>query len=94
MTTYHYDQFSADNVGLTFVSSSEPDTIGVAFDFEKNGLFEMEMDETGKITILFDEIENAEFLLVDFRELIDRGERELTAWHARLSEPGGMWAKE
>ena len=94
MTTFRYDQLRADDVTLTFISSSEPDTIGVEFAFDGNALFEMTMNESGATAILFDEIENAELPLTDLRGLLDRGEKELLSWHARLTRPGEMWAKD
>ena len=94
MTTYRFDRVRADDVTLTFTSSEEPDTIGVEFAFQGNALFEMTMDESGTVAVLFDEIENAELPLNDLRSLFDRGEKELLSWYVRLSEPGEMWAKE
>jgi hypothetical protein len=94
MTIFRCDRLKAADVELTFVSSNEPDTIGVEYAFQGNCLFDLRMDSAGTTSILFDEIENAEFPLSDLRELIERGEDELKKWHARLSEPGEMWAKE
>jgi len=84
----------ADDVTLTFTSSSEPDNIGVEFAFEGNVLFEMTMDENGTASVLFGEIENAELPLNDLRSLLDHGEKELLSWYERLTRPGEMWAKE
>ena len=94
MTIFRCDQLRTADVQLVFTSSNEPDTIGVEFQFEGNGLFEIIMDGSGTANVLFDEIENAEIPISDLRALLDRGEKELIEWHARLSETGQMWAKE
>ena len=77
----------------TFVSSEEPDTIGVEFALGGNMLFDMTMGEEGEIAVLFDEIANSEFPLPVLRELLDRGESELKNWHTRLTQPDGIWGK-
>jgi len=71
---------------MTFVSSNDPDTIGVEFTVKGNGLFDLAMTMDGEISIIFDEIENAEFALDDLHTLLQRGELELKNWHRRLSE--------
>ena len=93
MTISRFDRLTAADVQLVFVSSNEPDTIGVEFAYEGNALFELTMDSAGETSILFDEVENAELPLSDSRDLLERGEVELKNWHARLSVPGEMWSK-
>jgi hypothetical protein len=92
MTTSRYDRLKASDVELVFLSSNDPDTIGVEFRYEGNGLFELTMISDGTTAIIFDEIENMELPLSDFRALLEHGEAELKGWHSRLSEPGEMWS--
>ena len=93
MTTSRFEQIDADAVKAMFVSSEQPDTIGVEYVLHGNMLFDMSMGRDGAITVMFDEVASAEFPLDALRELLDRGEAELRNWNTRLSEPEGIWAK-
>lgn len=91
MTTSRCDRISADDVGLQFVSSEQPDTIGIEVMFGGNMLFDITRQSDGSQSIMFDDAAGAEFEIGDFNKLLARCLFELDAWAARLQEPGGIW---
>lgn len=94
MTIFRSNFVDASKLTYSFVSSSEPDTIGVEVALDGNVLLDVSMDEDGKITVFFDEDgHQAEFELSELRAVLTKCETELNDWRNRLIEPGGIWSK-
>ncbi len=94
MTIFRSNFVDTTRLAYAFVSSSEPDTIGVEVALDGNVLLDVSMDEDGKITVLFDEDgHQAEFELNELRAVLTKCETELNDWRNRLIEPGEMWSK-
>ena len=93
MTISPSELIRLEDVNLLYVSAENPDTIGIEVYFEGNMLFSVDMYQGGKLTIMFDDAENAEFDLPAFKDLISRCEDELKAWHANLTVPGCIWGQ-
>ncbi len=95
MTTFRSKFVDTSKLTYSFVSSSEPDTIGVEVAQDGNVLLDVSMDEDGNITLFFDEDgHQAEFELSELRAVLTKCETELNDWRNRLIEPGGIWSKE
>lgn len=94
MTIFRSSLVDAPKLTYSFVSSSEPDTIGVEVALDGNVLLDVSMGEDGKITVLFDEDgHQAEFELSELRSVLTKCETELNDWRNRLTAPGEMWSK-
>ncbi|AOL94622.1 hypothetical protein BG023_111696 [Porphyrobacter sp. LM 6] len=94
MTIFRSNFVDTTRLTYAFVSSSEPDTIGVEVALDGNVLLDVSMDEDGKITVLFDEDgHQAEFELNELRAVLTKCETELNDWRNRLTAPGEMWSK-
>lgn len=95
MTIFRSNFVDASKLTYQFVSTSDPDTIGVEVELDGNVLLEVEMTEDGKITVYIDEDSHqAEFELNELRAVLTKCETELNDWRNRLIEPGEMWSKE
>lgn len=94
MTIFRFNFVDVSKLTYAFVSSSEPDAIGVEVALDGNVLLDLSMDEDGKITVFFDEDgHQAEFELNELRAVLAKCETELNDWRNRLIEPGGIWSK-
>jgi hypothetical protein len=95
MTIFRSNLVDVSKLTYAFVSSSEPDTIGVEVALDGNVLLDVSMDEAGKILVFFDEDgHQAEFELSELRAVLMKCETELNDWRNRLIERGGIWSKE
>jgi len=94
MTTSRYDRIAAAALTAVYVSSNEPDTIGVELMHEGKTLFDLCVGADGETTIMFDRVAGMEFVLSDLLRVVDRYKGELDQWRAGLAAPGGIWAAE
>jgi len=95
MTIFRFKFVDTSKLTYAFVSSSEPDTIGVEVGLDGNVLLDVEMFEDGRITVFIDEDSHqAEFDLNELRAVLTKCETELNDWRNRLTAPGGIWSKE
>jgi len=92
MTTFRCERIAPAALTAQYVSSNEPDTIGVELMHKGKTVFDLNMDADGETTILFDQAAGKEFVLSDLLQVVDRYRGELEAWRAGLTVPGGIWA--
>jgi hypothetical protein len=92
MTIYRSDLVDTATLKYQFVSSNEPDLIGVEVMSDDNVLFEVSMNQYGQTTVQFEkEAGQMEFTLKGLREVLNKCENELTEWRNRLLLPNGVW---
>ncbi len=91
MTIYRCEPIPEAQLNFQYVSANDPDTIGIEVCHEDNMLFGVDMYEDGRLTIMFDDAENAQFNMVEFKRLLERCEAELIAWRDNLIRPGSVW---
>jgi hypothetical protein len=95
MTIFRSSFVDTSKLTYAFVSTNEPDTIGVEVELDGNVLLDVSMNEHGNITVFFDEDgHQSEFELNDLRAVLTKCETELNDWRNRLIEPGGIWSEE
>lgn len=93
MTTFRSELIEPSSLHYQFVSSNEPDLIGVEVSLDSNVLIDMSMNELGLTSVLFDtDGGQFEFDLNGIRSVLNKCEVELSAWRERLCEPGEIWA--
>ena len=79
------------DVEILTASSNEPDAIRYEAWMKGKLLFGFDFDVDGRRSIEFGSIGNVEFDANAFRDLINDGIEELTAWETELREMGGTW---
>ena len=85
----------AERLTFQFVSSNDPDLIGVEVMLDGNLLIDVSMDEDGRTSVLFDtDGGQFEFDLTSLRTVLDKCETELSAWRQRLMLPGEIWGND
>ena len=78
-----------------FVSSNDPDLIGVEVLLDGNVLIDVSMNERGETGLLFDQDGGGmEFDLSEFRLVLAKCESELCAWRERLRTSGENWSEK
>jgi hypothetical protein len=93
MTIFRCDLIDPERLTYLFVSSNDPDTIGVEVMLDGNVLIDFSMNQRSEISVLFDQDGGSmEFDLASLREILGKCEGELSAWRARLVVPGGIWS--
>lgn len=93
MTIFRSDLVDAERLEFQFVSSNDPDLIGVEVMLDGNMLIDVSMDQHGLTSVLFDtDGGQFEFDLVQIRATLNKCETELLAWRDRLMKPGEIWA--
>jgi hypothetical protein len=93
MTIFRCDLIELEKLTYTFLSSNDPDLIGVEVMLDGNVLIDFSINEEGETSVLFDQDGGSmEFDLVSLRKVLDKCESELSAWRARLMVPGGIWS--
>lgn len=94
MTIFRSNFVDTSKLAYQFVSTSDPDRIGVEVELDGDVLLDVSMDEDGNITVFIDEDSHqAEFELNELRAVLTKCETELNDWRNRLIEPGEMWSK-
>ncbi|RYD54822.1 MAG: hypothetical protein EOP60_06945 [Sphingomonadales bacterium] len=93
MTIFRSDLIDTERLRFQFVSSNDPDLIGVEVMLDDNLLIDVSMDDQGQTSVLFDSDNEGsmEFDLGLLRGVLDRCETELSAWRTRLQAPGEIW---
>ncbi|HVJ02787.1 MAG TPA: hypothetical protein VM662_11440 [Sphingomonas sp.] len=93
MTIFRSELIDTERLKFQFVSSNDPDLIGVEVYQGDNLLVDVSMDQHGQTSVLFDSDQEGsmEFDLQSLRHLLDRCEAELSAWRERLKAPGEIW---
>jgi hypothetical protein len=92
MTTFRSSQIDTRRLAFQFVSSNEPDLIGVEVSLDGNVLIDVSMNARGETSVLFDEDgAQMEFDLTHLRTLLAKCENDLIAWRDRLVAPGEIW---
>lgn len=95
MTTFRSNLVDAERLTFQFVSSNDPDLIGVEVMLDGHLLIDVSMDESGQTSVLFDtDGGQFEFDLATVRSVLDRCESELSAWRQRLMMPGEIGEQE
>ncbi|UIJ45002.1 hypothetical protein LZK98_18415 [Sphingomonas cannabina] len=92
MITFRSDLVDPKRLKFQFVSSNDPDLIGIEVTLDGNVLIDVSMDEKGQTSVLFDTDGDAfEFDLAQLKTVLEKCETELSAWRWRLMTPGGIW---
>lgn len=92
MTIFRSELIQPMSLRYEFLSSNDPDMIGVEVSLNGNVLIDVSMDEFGSTSVLFDtDGGQFEFDLDGIRSVLDKCEAELSAWRDRLRETGGIW---
>jgi hypothetical protein len=92
MTTFRSELIESSSLRYQFVSSNDPDLIGVEVSLSDNVLIDVSMNEQGLTSVLFDtEGGHFEFDLNDIRSVLNKCEIDLSAWRDRLCAPGEIW---
>lgn len=95
MTIFRCDLIDTDKLTYQFVSSNDPDLIGVEVMLKGDTLIDISMNQQGETSVLFDDDgRHMEFELTSLRMVLDKCENELSAWRARLMEPGEIWSEK
>ena len=93
MTIFRCDLIDAERLKFQFVSSNDPDLIGIEVMLDDNTLIDVSMDRHGLTSVLFDtDGGQFEFDLAQIRATLEKCETELLAWRSRLMGPGEIWA--
>ena len=79
---------------LRHASSNEPDMIGIEI-FSRSGdlLFDMYLQENGRRSVVFGQVDGKEFAAADLCKLISDCSEELDEWAANLRKPGEIWSQ-
>jgi hypothetical protein len=92
MTIFRSNLVDAERLKFQFVSSNDPDLIGVEVMLDGNVLIDVSMDQHGQTSVLFDtDGGQFEFDFGSLRAVLDKCEAELSAWRQRLMMPGEIW---
>ena len=92
MTIFRCERVDPERLTYQFVSSNDPDLIGVEVELDGNVLIDVSMDAFGLTSVLFDtDGGQFEFDLAQLRSVLDKCETELSAWRERLIQPGEIW---
>ena len=79
------------DVEILTASSNEQDAIRYEVWMKGKLLFGIDFEVDGRRSIEFGSIGDVEFDADAFRDLIDDGVKELTAWETELRKVGGTW---
>jgi hypothetical protein len=95
MTIFRSNLVDAERLEFQFVSSNDPDLIGVEVMFDGNVLIDVSMDEGRQTSVLFDtDGGQFEFDFASLRAVLDKCQTELSAWRQRLMMPGEIWEQK
>ena len=93
MTIFRSDLIDVSQLTFQFVSSNDPDLIGVEVMLDGNVLIDLSMNQDGLTSVLFDpDGRQMEFDLVELRALLEKCEADLRDWRGRLTVPGEIWS--
>ncbi|WP_443971168.1 hypothetical protein [Sphingobium sp. CR28] len=92
MTIFRCELIDVERLVYQFVSSNDPDLIGVEVMLDGNTLIDFSMNEAGDTSVLFDPDGGLmEFDVSDIRSVLDKCEGQLTAWRERIMASGEIW---
>ena len=92
MIIYRSELVDPVRLEFQFVSSNDPDVIGVEVMLDGNVLIDIAMNQAGQSSVLFDpDGGQMEFDLGELRALLDKCWSDLSAWRCRLQEQGQIW---
>jgi|JI10StandDraft_1071094.scaffolds.fasta_scaffold2918712_1 hypothetical protein len=93
MTIFRCNQIDIEKLTYQFVSSNDPDLIGVEVMLDGNVLMDISMNERGETSVIFDQDGGSmEFDIENLRKILDKCESELSDWRLRLMVSGEIWS--
>jgi hypothetical protein len=92
MIIFRSNLIGPSQLAYQFVSSNDPDLIGVEVTLDGNTLIDISMDEIGRVSVLFDQDGGQmEFDFDDLLLVLEKCKTELDAWRERLMVVGEIW---
>ena len=93
MTIFRSELVDVSKLTYQFVSSNDPDIIGIEVMLDGDVLIDISMGVTGATSVLFDaDGGQMEFDLEDLRRVLAKCELDLIGWRERLMQSGEIWS--